>query len=107
MSPAAEFLERVVERINAQPQRLGIDNASFQFTLTGDGGGTWTLVIRDGQASVQQGAASSPQVTVEMSVTDFQDMLAGRLGPVAAYMSGRLRLVGDIGMAMRLQPYLS
>ncbi|WP_324668632.1 SCP2 sterol-binding domain-containing protein [Geochorda subterranea] len=107
MASAAEFLEKVVERINAQPQRLGVDSASFQFTLTGDGGGTWTMVIQDGRASVQQGAVSSPQVTVEMSVADFQEMLAGRLGPVAAYMSGRLRLVGDIGLAMRLQPYLS
>lgn len=107
MASAVEFLEKVAQRINAQPERLGVASAAFQFTLTGDGGGTWTMQVQGGKATVHQGPAASPQVTVEMSVADFQEMLAGRLGPVAAYMSGRLRLTGDIGLAMRLQPFLS
>lgn len=107
MASATEYLEGLVQRINAQPERLGTPNAVVQFTLTGDGGGTWTVVVRQGKAELQQGPAASPQVAIELSASDFQEMLAGRLGPAAAYMSGRLRLQGDIGLAMRLQAYLS
>lgn len=107
MASAAEFLGRVVQRINDQPDRVGIADAVVQFTLIGDGGGTWTVIIRQGKAELQEGATTSPQVTIEMSASDFMEMLAGRLGPAAAYMSGRLRVHGDIGLAMRLQAFLS
>ena len=107
MTSAAAFLEGVVERINSQPQRLGVANATVQFNLTGDGGGTWTVVLQDGKAELREGSTASPQLTIEMSTSDFQEMVAGRLGPAAAYMSGRLRLRGDIGLAMRLQAVLS
>lgn len=107
MASPAEYLDGMVQRINAQPDRLGTRNTVLQFTLTGEGGGTWSVVVRDGKAELQEGPTGSPQVTVEMSAADFREMLAGRLGPVAAYMSGRLRLQGDMGLAMRLQAYLS
>lgn len=107
MAAAGGFLEALAERINANPDRFGVKQAVFLFTLSGEDGGTWALRVDGGRASVEQGPADRPDVTIEMSAQDFQEMAAGRLGPVAAYMSGRLKISGDIGLAMRLQPFLS
>lgn len=107
MGTAAGFLQALVDRINANPDRFGVKEAEFLFTLSGDEGGQWVLRVSQGRASLEEGAAASPDVTIEMSAQDFQEMAAGRLGPVAAYMSGRLKIAGDIGLAMRLQPLLS
>ncbi|MEW6045923.1 MAG: SCP2 sterol-binding domain-containing protein [Bacillota bacterium] len=107
MATAAEFLKSLVQRMNDQPERTGIKDAAIQFVLTGDGGGSWAVVISQGKAELKDGPVPNANVTIEMSVADFQEMSAGRLGPVAAYMSGRLRIQGDMGLAMRLQPLLS
>ncbi|WP_324716644.1 SCP2 sterol-binding domain-containing protein [Carboxydochorda subterranea] len=107
MASPAEYLETLARKINDNPQRAGISSGKFQFVLSGEGGGTWTLDVANGKASVQEGPSGGANVTIEMSVADFQEMTAGRLGPVAAYMSGRLRIQGDLGLAMRLQPLLA
>lgn len=107
MASASEFLQDVVRKINDQPQRSGISAATYHFVLTGEGGGTWTLSISGGQARLEEGAKGTPNTTIEMSAADSQELAARRLSPVSAYMSGRLRIQGDLGLAMRLQPYLS
>ena len=106
MAPA-EVLQKVVQRINENPGRLGIERATFQFVLTGESGGAWVLSLNGGLAELREGRAEGPDVTVELSGADFQELVAGRLGAVAAFMSGRLRVRGDLGLAMRLQPLLS
>ena len=107
MAAPAEVLHKVVQRINENPGRLGIEQATFQFVLTGERGGAWVLSVAGGLAELREGRAERPDVTVELSEADFQELVAGRLGAVAAFMSGRLRIRGDLGLAMRLQPLLA
>ena len=107
MAAPAEVLQKLVQRINENAGRLGIERATFQFVLTGDGGGAWVLSVAGGLAELQEGRAERPDVTVELSEADFQEMVAGRLGAVSAFVSGRLRIRGDLALAMRLQPLLT
>lgn len=102
-----EVLEKLVHRINENAGRLGIERATFQFVLTGERGGAWVVSLANGLAELREGRAEQPDLTVELSEADFQEMVAGRLGALAAFMSGRLRVRGDLGLAMRLQPLLS
>ncbi|MGH7812440.1 MAG: SCP2 sterol-binding domain-containing protein [Candidatus Binataceae bacterium] len=78
-------------------------NAVFQFDLGGDGGGKWNVTIANGECIVREGPAESPGATISMLAQDYLDMVEGRLNSQAAFMNGKLRLAGDMGLAMRMQ----
>src|SRR5206468_8679817 len=54
-------------------------NSTIQFNLSGDNGGQWYVVIKDGKAEVTKGTASSPNMTLSMSASDYVDMTMGKL----------------------------
>jgi putative sterol carrier protein len=88
------------------PSRLNKDaakglNAVYQFDLSGDGGGKWQVAIKDGTCEVTEGANPSPNITLSMSAQDYLDMVAGKLNGQMAFMSGKLRISGDMGLALR------
>ncbi|NLE44084.1 MAG: SCP2 sterol-binding domain-containing protein [Chloroflexi bacterium] len=85
------------------PQKLAGVNTVAHFELSGEGGGDWILTIVDGRLSVAQGAPSSPDLTFRMEASDLQAMLSGSLNPIAAFMQGKIKVVGDMMVAMRLQ----
>ena len=77
-------------------------NKTIQYDIGGDGGGTWNAVIKDGTCKVAPGAASNPNLTVQMSGQDWLDMLSGKASGQMLFMSGKLKLKGDMGLAMKL-----
>jgi putative sterol carrier protein len=77
-------------------------NKTIQYDISGDGGGTWHAVIKDGTCTVNPGAASAPDLTVTMASSDWLDMIGGKLNGQMAFMSGKLKLKGDMGLAMKL-----
>ena len=68
----------------------------FQFNLSGDGGGQWSIAVKDGACEVAQGVYGSPTTTIIMSATDFVDMIQGRLNAMIAYTGGKLKIEGDL-----------
>jgi putative sterol carrier protein len=96
----------VKETFEAMPGRFRSDkaagvNAVIQYDIAGDQGGTWHAVIKDGACSVQSGPAPSPNLTLNMSAQDWLDMIAGKLSGQMAFMSGKLKVKGDMGLAMK------
>jgi putative sterol carrier protein len=78
-------------------------NAVFQFDLSGDGGGKWHVLVNNDQCQVAEGAHPSPNITISMAAKDYLDMIAGKLNGQMAFMTGKLRIAGDMGLALRLQ----
>lgn len=104
-TPQEKFAE-IEARLRREPQRIAGLAGTFQFELTGDGGGVWHVVVANGDGQLLEGPAENPGVTVQLSAEDFVAITEGRLNPTTAFMSGKLKVKGDMGLAMRLQTLL-
>jgi putative sterol carrier protein len=100
MTPAEIFKEMPA---NLSPDAAKGMNATIQFNLSGDNGGQWYVAIKDGKADVTQGTAPSANMTLSMTAQDYVDMITGKLNGQMAFMSGKLKISGDMGLAMKMQ----
>lgn len=78
-------------------------DAVYQFDLSGAQGGQYILTIREGACQVTEGLHEDPQVSFSMTGEDCIKILKGQLSGPAVAMSGRLKISGDIGLAMQLK----
>jgi putative sterol carrier protein len=78
-------------------------NASVLFDLSGEGGGQWHVKVADGKVNIEKGAAGSPTATVRMTADDYHDMISGKLNPVNAFMTGKVKVEGDLNTVMKFQ----
>ena len=79
----------------------GLD-AVYQFDLNGADGGQYQLQIRDGACHISEGTHPDPHVTLAMSGEDCLRVLNGQISGTMVAMSGRLRISGDMGLALQL-----
>jgi putative sterol carrier protein len=98
---AADVFNQMVNEF--QPDRAGNLRAQFQFRLTGQDGGDWLVAVANKTCTVTQGVADKPDVTISMDATDFVKMVNGELQPVVAFMQGKIKLQGDMNLAMKVQ----
>ncbi|XP_060924939.1 hydroxysteroid dehydrogenase-like protein 2 [Limanda limanda] len=76
----------------------------YQFDLSGEHVGVWFLDLKSGSGSAGQGQPSvKADVTMTMDSKDFSKMFAGKLKPTMAFMSGKLRIKGDMTLALKLE----
>ena len=94
----------------AMPAQFNADaakgmNSVIQFNLSGDGdnAGQYHAIIKDGKLEVVQGVHASPNMTMTMAGTDYVDMTTGKLNGQMAFMSGKLKIAGDMGLATKMQ----
>ena len=78
-------------------------NAVYQYDITGDGGGKWYAAIKEGELEVIKGEHENPNITLTMADEDYLAMIAGTLDGQAAYMTGKLKIKGDMSLAMKLK----
>jgi putative sterol carrier protein len=100
MATVKETFEAMAGRF--RPDRAQGVKAQIQYDITGEGGGTYHADIGEGACAVREGPSASPALTLTMSAQDWLDMLGGKLNGQVAFMSGKLRIKGDMALAMRL-----
>jgi putative sterol carrier protein len=80
----------------------GLD-AVFQYEITGEGGGNWTVIIKDGACEITEGTHDSPTTTLSMSAETWLAIVNKQLNGMQAFMSGQLKATGDIMLASRIE----
>ncbi|XP_077441805.1 hydroxysteroid dehydrogenase-like protein 2 [Vanacampus margaritifer] len=78
--------------------------ALYQFDLSGEHAGVWFLDLKNGTGGAGRGQPDAdPDVVMTMDSSDFSKMFAGKLKPTLAFMSGKLRIKGDMTLAIKLE----
>jgi len=78
-------------------------SAIYQFDLAGEGGGKWYVTIANETCTVTEGAHASPNITISMQAHDYLAMVTGKANGQMLFMTGKLKVQGDMGLALRMQ----
>jgi putative sterol carrier protein len=96
----SEFMARMGSAFIPE-KAAGID-AAIQLRLTGAQAADWVVTIKDGKCTVGQGTAPAPKLTVRADSADFIKIFTGQMDGMQAFMQGKLKVTGDMGLAMKL-----
>lgn len=78
-------------------------NASYQFNISGPEGGIWAFKILNGTCELVNGGVPSPSVEIALADKDWMSIREGKLNSQMAFMQGKLKIKGDMNLAMKLQ----
>ena len=95
---AKEFFDSLESRADAS-KLAGMSN-SYLFDIEDEG--QWLVTVADGKLSVTEGGGEA-DATITASGETFDKIVAGEQNPTTAYMTGKLKIKGDMGAAMKLQ----
>ena len=95
---AKEFFDTLETRVDAA-KTAGMTN-SYVFDI--EGAGKWKVDVADGAVKVTEGAEEG-DVTITTSEETFEKITSGEQNATSAYMTGKLKVKGDLGAAMKLQ----
>ena len=98
MPTAQEFFDALPSRVS--PDRIEGMNNTYVFDI--EGAGTWTVTVADGAVTVTDGAEDA-DCTFSASEETFEKIASGEQNATTAYMTGKLKIKGDMGAAMKLQ----
>ncbi|WP_010283956.1 SCP2 sterol-binding domain-containing protein [Bacillus timonensis] len=101
----AEMMKRIEKVINQNSGPIEGVNVIYQFNITGDEEGIYQLQLAEGKAIVSEGTEGA-NCTLILSFANFRQFLLGKLNGTAAFMTGKLKVKGDIGKAIKLEGLL-
>jgi putative sterol carrier protein len=95
---AREFFESLPSRVD--PSRTAGVNKSYVFDI--EGAGVWKVDVTDAGVEVTEGGGDA-DVTIHASEETFRAIAEGKQNPTTAFMTGKLKIDGDMSAAMKLQ----
>ena len=105
MADKVSSIEEVRARMGEvfdQDKAVGVD-AIFQFDLSGDNGGQFWISVEDSSYDTGSGVHNDPTLTITATADDYLRMVNGELTPMSAFMAGKIKIKGDMGLALKLQ----
>jgi putative sterol carrier protein len=87
-----------------EPNKAGKLNTIVQYDVkTPDGVVTFQMRVAEGQCDIQHGAPQQANVKLGISLPDFLRLVGGKLNGLQAFMTGRLRVTGDVLLASKVE----
>ena len=85
-----------------QPAKAKGVHARYQWDLSGPNGGEWWIDVNDGTYKMGTGKIASPSVTFIAKDKDWVAICNDQISGTWAYLTGRLKVRGDQGVARKL-----
>jgi putative sterol carrier protein len=108
---STEWADAVKQALNANEafrQAAASSNASLQQVITKDGGDThYWIRIAEGTIDMGIGDVESPDATISQSYDTAVALARSELSVVTAFMTGKVKVAGNMGLLLSLQGALS
>lgn len=102
IASSREFFESYLpKRFESNPDMAEKVNATYKFILTGDTGGTWIVNLTSPPGTITEGEGDAA-CTITVQDSDFVDIVTGKTDATMAFMGGKLKVEGDMSLAMKL-----
>jgi putative sterol carrier protein len=101
-TPKEVFETLIPEQMAANPARAKEVNSVYQFNISGDNGGEWYVDLVKDPAECGAGQHAAPKCTINTDSATFMGIFDGSIKGPAAFMSGKLKIKGDMSLAMKL-----
>ncbi len=95
-----ELFDALPARLN--PAAAAGMNKTLQWNITGEDAGVWALRIVDGEGYLVPGGVEKPDTTFTVSSKDWLAISEGRLDGMKAFMTGKIKVSGDMTIAMKM-----
>lgn len=101
ISTCQEYFDTLGARFVKEASK-GVD-AIYQFNLTGDGGGTWHVIVKDMGITVGEGEHPEASSTVTAKANDYVKIANNEMNGLRAVMTRRMRIGGNLVLARKMQ----
>lgn len=105
MPSTVEIFEKVERKLREKPDEFSAVGAVYKFIIAGADGGTWIIDLRKETLGVRV-SDEDAECTLEMLDEHFVDLFTGVLPPENALLSGKIKLSGNVLLAMRFADLL-
>lgn len=106
MTPKQIFEDKIGAKLNdpAQAAQAKEIDAVFQFNISGDEGGNWVVDLKEG--NVREGTVDGADCTISLKDADFVKLVESPSSATMMFMQGKLKVAGNMGLAMKLPKIL-
>ena len=101
-----EIWQLIETAMNENPTPIQNENVRYEFNLTGDDPSVKQLILANGTVVVTDDTTTKADCKLTLSSKDFMKLLAGELNSTTAFMFGKLKVDGSIGLALKLEGLL-
>ncbi|MEH7097304.1 SCP2 sterol-binding domain-containing protein [Neobacillus vireti] len=101
-----DLMKLIEEILNKNPIPIQEVTAIYQFDIHGEEEESCQLHFQDGRAAVSKDMNAAADCTLKMSLANFRLFLLGKLNGTMAFMTGKLKIQGDIGKALKIESIL-
>ncbi len=96
----------IENQVNQNPAPIKDFQAMYQFEITNQENSTYQLVFQEGKVTVMQNSEQQADCVLKMSSDSLEKFLSGKLQGTVAFMTGKLKINGDISKALKLESLL-
>lgn len=107
MSEVKNVLEEIDLALDDKPSYAEGVDAVFQFDLSGEEAGVYQIGLSEHDNFIAEGEKEEADCVLKMDSADFLKMARGKLNGTQAFMTGKLKIKGNIGLALKLQSILA
>lgn len=100
-----EIWEEIEMKLKENPGPYAKIKATYEIHIT-DEAAHYQLKFENGEFSILATTASNPDCTLKMKNAIFRKFLTGNLNSMTAFMTGKLKVDGNIGLALKLESLL-